>query len=82
VLLACGGERNRCLWGWPSLSLLGPDLQPLNLDPVDLELMRAVEEAPPGTPLAALPLGLAPADREERARRLIACRVLLPVRAA
>ena len=82
VLLACGGERNRCLWGWPSLSLLGPDLQPLNLDPDDLELMRAVEEAPPGTPLAGLPLGLAPADREERARRLIACRVLLPVRAA
>jgi SAM-dependent methyltransferase len=82
ALLASGGERNRCLWGWPSLSLLGPDLQPLNLDPVDLELMRAVEEAPPGTPLAALPLGLAPADREERARRLIACRVLLPVRAA
>jgi SAM-dependent methyltransferase len=82
ALLASGGERNRCLWGWPSVSLLGPDLHPLNLDPEDLELMRAVEEAPPGTPLAALPLGLAPADREERARRLIACRVLLPVRAA
>ena len=82
ALLASGGERNRCLWGWPSVSLLGPDLQPLTLDPEDLELMRAVEEAPPGTPLAELPLGLPPADREERARRLIACRVLLPVRAA
>ena len=81
-LLASGGERNRCLWGWPSASLLGPDLLPLSLDEGDLALMRAFEEAPPGTSLAALALPLPSEERQERARRLIAARVLLPVRAA
>ena len=79
LLLASGGERNRCLWGWPSASLLGPDLLPLSLDEGDLALMRAFEEAPPGSSLAALPLPLSPQERVERARRLIAARVLLPV---
>jgi hypothetical protein len=82
LLLASGGERNRCLWGWPSASLLGPDLLPLSLDEGDLALMRAFEEAPPGTSLAALPLPLSPQERVERARRLIAARVLLTVRPA
>ncbi len=82
VLLACGGERNRCLWGWPSTALLGPDLLPLTLEAEDLALMRAVEEAAPGTPLAAVPLPLSDGERAERARRLISARVLLPVEAA
>ena len=80
ALLAAGGERNRCLWGWPSASLLGPDLQPLSIDPGDLTLMRALEAAPPGTAIGALAEGGGPAERAERARRLIAARVLLPVR--
>ena len=82
VLLACGVERNRCLWGWPSMALLGPDLLPLTLAEQDLALMQAVEAAAPGTALAALPLTLSPAERAERARGLIRSRVLLPVRAA
>ena len=54
-LLASGGERNRCLWGWPSTSLMGPDLQPLSIEPEDLALMQALEAAPGGTPLAEPP---------------------------
>ena len=79
-LLALAGERNRCLWGWPSTSLLGPDLQPLNLEEVDVDLLQALEASPAGTPLGAL---LPDADRQqlaERIRRLLALRVLLPVR--
>jgi hypothetical protein len=80
VLLAAGGERNRCLWGWPSTSLLGRDLLPLTIEPEDLALMRALEEAEPGMPIGALPLGSGPAERAAAARRLIAASVLLPVR--
>jgi len=79
-LLALGGERNRCLWGWPSTSLLGPDLQPLTIQPDDLALMLALEAAPVGTPLGALPLAMEAGERAERARRLLLERVLLPVR--
>jgi SAM-dependent methyltransferase len=77
TLLAAAGERNRCLWGWPSTSLFDPDLQPLNLDPGDLELMLALEAAPAGTALAALPLPMATPERAERVRRLLGQRVLL-----
>ena len=77
-LLGAGFERNRCLWGWPSASLLGPDLMPLSLDPADLPLAEAVDAAP-GMPLAALDLAMDPQERCQRARRLIQQRVLLPV---
>ncbi|MFO0017469.1 MAG: class I SAM-dependent methyltransferase [Synechococcaceae cyanobacterium] len=79
TLLAAGGERNRCLWGWPSTSLFDPDLQPLSLDPGDLELMRALDAAPVGTALAKLPLAMDASERAERVRRLLRQRVLLAV---
>ena len=77
ALLASGGERNRCLWGWPGTSLLGPDLQPLDLEDGDLELLKALEAAPADTALSALPLPMENAERARRARRLIRDRVLL-----
>ena len=77
VLLASGGERNRCLWGWPGTSLLGPDLQPLDLEAGDMDLLMALETAAAGTALADLPLVMDRAERAERARRLIRDRVLL-----
>jgi len=76
ALLAARGQRNRCLWGWPSAELLGPDLLPLTLEPGDLELMQAVERAP-GQSLAALELPFSAAERCGRARRLMAQQVLL-----
>jgi SAM-dependent methyltransferase len=79
TLLAASGERNRCLWGWPSPSLFGPDLMPLTIEPQDLALMLALEQAPAGTAIAALPLDLPLEERARRARRLIAARVLLPL---
>lgn len=82
VLLAAGGERNRCLWGWPSTSLLGPDLLPLTIEAGDLALMQALEAAPSGTAIGELSLTMEAAERAERARRLIAVRVLQPVRSA
>jgi len=78
-LLAAGGERNRCLWGWPGTALLDPDLRPMDLEPGDLALMEAWEEAPSGTPLGSVPLEMGKAERLERARRLIQQRILLPV---
>ena len=78
-LLAAGGQRNGCLWGWPSASLLGPDLQPLHLEPGDLELMQALEAAEPGTAAGALDLEMPASERVERMRRLIRERVLLPL---
>jgi SAM-dependent methyltransferase len=77
TLLASGGERSRCLWGWPGTSLLGPDLQPLDLEPGDLSLLEVLEAAPAGTPLGRLPLAMEAAERAARARRLILDRVLL-----
>jgi SAM-dependent methyltransferase len=78
-LLATGGERNRCLWGWPSTSLLGPDLQPLDLSAEDLALLQAFDAAPAGTALGELALVMAPWERLERARHLIHQRLLLPL---
>jgi SAM-dependent methyltransferase len=74
-LLAASGQRNRCLWGWPSTELLGPDLLPLAIELEDLQLMQAVEAAP-GMALAALPLPFTAEERCERARRLQAQQVL------
>jgi hypothetical protein len=78
TLLAARGERNRCLWGWPSTGLFGPDLMPLNLEAEDLQLMQAVEAAPDCC-LANLSLPFAAAERCQRARRLLGQRVLLLV---
>jgi len=77
ALLASSGERNRCLWGWPGTSLLGPDLQPLDLEDGDMELLEALEAAPADTALGALPLLMENAERARRARRLLRDRVLL-----
>jgi SAM-dependent methyltransferase len=79
TLLAASGERNRCLWGWPSTSLFDPDLQPTSLDPGDLELMQALEASPLGTSLAELPLAMEAPERAQRVRRLLEQRVLLAV---
>jgi len=78
ALLAAAGERSPCLWGWPATSLLGPDLQPLELEAGDLALMQAFEGAPAGTRLAELPMTMPAPERLERARRLIRLAVLLP----
>ena len=75
VLLAASGQRNRCLWGWPSTELLGPELLPLAIEPADLQLMQALEAAP-GMPLADLALPFDPGERCQRARRLQALQVL------
>ncbi len=77
-LLAAPFERNRCLWGWPSSELLGPDLMPLTLETGDLALTQAVEMAA-GTALSALPITMELAERASRARRLVAQQVLLPI---
>ncbi|WP_216901414.1 class I SAM-dependent methyltransferase [Synechococcus sp. CCY 9618] len=80
-LLSAGGERNRCLWGWPSTALLGPDMAPLTIAAEDLRLMEALETAPPGTPIGELPVDLGPAERVAAVRRLQAEQVLLLLRA-
>lgn len=80
VLLAHGGQRNRCLWGWPSTSLMGPDLEPLTIAAAELELLQAFEAAPAGTPLGELVIAMANDERLRLARQLIAERLLLPVR--
>jgi SAM-dependent methyltransferase len=78
AVLGVRAERNRCLWGWPQESLLGPDLLPLSVDPGDLALALAAEAAP-HSPLGELDVPFAPGERALRARRLFAQRVLLPV---
>ena len=79
ALLAVCGERNRCLWGWPGQALLDSDMAPLDLSPDGLALMRALEQAPAGTPLGQLPMGWQRQRQGEVARTLVAQRVLLPV---
>jgi SAM-dependent methyltransferase len=76
VLLQATAERNRCLWGWPSAELFGPDLMPLTLEPEDLELVLAWERQP-GLSLAELPLAEDAARRCSRVRKLLTSRVLL-----
>jgi len=76
LLLQRSAERNRCLWGWPSTDLFGPDLMPLTLEPEDLELVLAWERQP-GVSLGELPLAEDPARRCTRMRSLLARRVLL-----
>ena len=79
LLLAAGGQRNRCVWGWPSTSFLGQDLTPLTISPDALELLKALENAGPETPLAEVCLHWAPERKAELARELIDQNVMLPV---
>jgi len=79
ALLAVTGERNRCLWGWPGLTLLDSDMAPLDLSPDGLALMQALELALAGTPLGQLALGWEAQRQAAVARTLVAQRVLLPV---
>ncbi|MFM1811785.1 MAG: hypothetical protein RLZZ336_723 [Cyanobacteriota bacterium] len=76
LLLQARGERNRCLWGWPSTELFGPDLMPLTLEPDDLALLRTWEQHPEHT-LADLPLDQDAGERCRRVRQLLKQRVLL-----
>jgi SAM-dependent methyltransferase len=76
-LLALTAERSPCLWGYPGASLLDRDLAPLDLSPPELALLGRLEEAPPGTPLAALAGGAEPADHAATVRSLAARHVLL-----
>ena len=69
ALLRARAQRNRCLWGWPSASLMGPDLLPLSLEPGDLELLQTWESHPDRA-LAELPLDADAAERCQRVRRL------------
>jgi len=78
ALLAARGEVNRCLWGWPSTSLMGPDLMPLSLSEEGLELMRAIEQAP-DLSIGRLPLDWPADTRAAVARQLLEQRLLLPV---
>ena len=78
ALLAARGEVNRCLWGWPSTSLMGPDLLPLSLSQESFELMRALEQAP-NLSIGQLPLDWPAATRAAVARQLVEQRLLLPV---
>ena len=78
ALLAARGEVNRCLWGWPSTSLMGPDLLPLSLSQESFELMRALEQAP-NLSIGQLPLNWPAATRLAVARQLLDQRLLLPV---
>lgn len=74
-LLGARYERNRCLWGWPSASLLGPDLMPLQLPDGAFELLLAREQHPQLT-LAELPLEADAQARCALVRQLLALRVL------
>jgi hypothetical protein len=75
--LAASGTRNRCLWGWPGQALLDSDMAPLDLSSDGLALMQALEQAPAGTALGALPLGWSEGQMARVARELLAQRVLL-----
>ncbi len=81
-LLAAGGQRNPCLWGWPAADLLDPDLRPIRLDAPGLQLLQAVEAAGPAMPLGALPLGWPAAELASAARDLWRRRLLLLAPAA
>jgi hypothetical protein len=69
--------RNRCLWGWPGQALLDSDMAPLDLSSEGLALMQALEQAPCGTALGALPLGWPEGQMALVARQLLDQRVLL-----
>ena len=73
VLLQAFGRRQSCLWGWPSSSLLGPDLEPIALSESELALLEAVEQRPE-TCLGELEFG---PETASVARGLLSRRLLL-----
>ena len=73
ALLQAIGRRQSCLWGWPSSSLLGPDLEPIALSTSELALLEAVERQPK-TALGDLNLG---PETVSVARGLLLRRLLL-----
>ncbi|MCP9916848.1 class I SAM-dependent methyltransferase [Cyanobium sp. ATX 6F1] len=77
VVLAARGQRNPCLWGWPGSSLLGPDLEPLNLEPEAVALLQAIDAAGADTPLGELDLDWAPEPLAAVARGLVSRQLLL-----
>lgn len=74
-LLRTRTRRQPCLWGWPSASLLGPDLEPIALSAEEKQLLEAVDNQPDHC-LGELGLGPWIADV---ARTLIERRLLLPI---
>ena len=72
-LLQAGGRRQSCLWGWPSKSILGPDLEPIALSDEELSLLRLVDENPD------VPLGILSGDltTASLARDLMSKKLLL-----
>ena len=74
-LLRTRTRRQSCLWGWPSTSLLGPDLEPIALSAEEKQLLEAVDNQPDHC-LGELGLGPWIADV---ARTLIERRLLLPM---
>jgi SAM-dependent methyltransferase len=77
ALLAAHGQRNRCLWGWPGTALLDSDMAPLDLSSNGFALLQAVEQAPEGCAIGALPLGWSDQQTAAVARELLTQRVLL-----
>lgn len=75
-LLQTRGTRNRCLWGWPSTALFGPDLMPLAIEAGDLDLLQAWDQHPELS-LAELPVAQDGVERCRRARQLLKQHVLL-----
>ena len=73
AVLQAIGRRQSCLWGWPSSSLLGPDLEPIALSESELALLEAVEHQPK-TRLGELNLG---PETVSVARGLLLRRLLL-----
>ncbi|AKN61129.1 SAM-dependent methyltransferase [Synechococcus sp. WH 8020] len=73
TLLQAGGRRQSCLWGWPSKSMLGPDLEPIALSDEELSLLRLVDENPD------VPLGILSGDltTASLARDLMSKKLLL-----
>ena len=74
-LLRTRTRRQSCVWGWPSSSLLGPDLEPIALSAEEKQLLEAVDNQPDHC-LEELGLGPWIADV---ARTLIERRLLLPI---
>ena len=74
-LLRARTRRQSCVWGWPSASLLGPDLEPIALSAQEKQLLEAVD-AHSEHSLGELGLGPWTADV---ARTLIQRRLLLPL---
>ncbi len=73
TLLQARGRRQSCLWGWPSKSMLGPDLEPISISDEELSLLRLVDKNP------EVPLGILSGDAKTASlvRDLMAKRLLL-----